>query len=77
MRLRMAAEPRRQAAYSCPASACIAVVLYENRRHPLAIFETLARHWHQELQGYLRRDLAFAHLMLDRVRQQFRQRQPP
>ena len=60
-----------------PSFACIAVVLNENRRHPLAIFETLARHWHQELQGYLRRDLAFAHLLLDRVRQQFRQRQPP
>jgi len=60
-----------------PSFACIAVVLSENRRHPLAIFETLARHWHQELHGYLRRDLAFAHLLLDRFRQQFRQRQPP
>ena len=56
---------------------CIAVMLREDRRHPLAILEALARHGHQELHGYLRRHLAFAYLLLDRFRQQFHQCQPP
>jgi hypothetical protein len=55
----------------------IAVVLGENRRHPLAVLQALARHRHQKLHRYLRRDLALAHLLLDGFRQQLRQRQPP
>jgi hypothetical protein len=34
--------------------ARIAVMLGEDRRHPLAILQALPRHWHQKLQGYLR-----------------------
>jgi len=55
-------------AIQLPSFARIAVVLGENRRHPLAIFEALPRHRHQKLHGYLRRDFAFAHLLLDRFR---------
>lgn len=55
----------------------IAVVLGEDHRHPLAIFQALAGNWHQELQRHLRRDLALAHLPLDRFRQNLHQRQPP
>jgi hypothetical protein len=55
----------------------IAVMLSEDRRHPLAILQALARHRHQELQRRLRQDLALAHLLLDRFRQNFHQRQPP
>ena len=57
--------------------AGIAVLLGEDRRHALAIFKALPRHWHQKLHGHLRRDLAFAHLLLDPVRQKLYQRQPP
>jgi hypothetical protein len=59
-----------------PGLARIAVVLGEQGGHPLAVFQALARHRHQKLQGHLRQDLAFAHLLLDRFRQQLRQRQP-
>ncbi len=55
----------------------IAVMLGEDRRHPLAILQALADHRHQKLQRYLRRDLALAHLLLDRSRQHLHQRQPP
>ena len=55
----------------------IAVMLGEDRRHPLAILQALACHRHQELQGHLRQDPALAHLLLDRLRQNFHQRQPP
>jgi hypothetical protein len=55
---------------------CIAVVLGEDRRHPLAIFQVLPCHRHQKLQRHLRRNLAFAHLLLDRFRQNFHQCQP-
>lgn len=34
----------------------IAVMLTEDRRHPLAVLQTLARHRHQILQGHLRRE---------------------
>ena len=34
--------------------ARIAVMLGEDRRHPLAILQALARHRHQKLQGHLR-----------------------
>jgi len=55
--------------------ACIAVMFSKDRRHPLAILQALARHRHQKLHRHLRRDLAFTHLLLDSVRQQFHQRQ--
>jgi len=54
---------------------CIAVVLGEDRCHPLAIFQALAGHRHQKLQSHLRRDLALAHLLLNRFRQNLYQRQ--
>jgi hypothetical protein len=49
----------------------------QDGRHALAILQTLPRHWHQNFHGHLRRDLAFAHLLLDRFRQKLHQRQPP
>jgi hypothetical protein len=57
--------------------ARIAAMLSENHRHALAGLQALARYRHQKLHSHLRRDLAFPHLLLDRFRQQFRQRQPP
>ena len=54
----------------------IAVLLGEDRCHPLAIFQALAGHRHQKLQRDLRRDLALAHLLLNRYRQNLHQRQP-
>ena len=54
----------------------IAVMLGEDRRHPLAILQALARHRHQKLQCHLRQDLALAHLLLDRFRQNLHQCQP-
>ena len=55
----------------------IAVMLGEDRRHPLAILQALACHRHQKLQRHLRQNLALAHLLLDRFRQNLHQRQPP
>jgi hypothetical protein len=55
----------------------IAVVLGEDRRHLLAILQALARHRHQKLHRRLRQNLALAHLLLDRFRQNLCQRQPP
>jgi hypothetical protein len=52
-------------------------MLGEDRRHPLAILQALARHRYQKLHRHLRRDLALAHLLLDGFRQNLRQRQPP
>ena len=57
--------------------ARIAVMLGEDGGHPLAVLRPLACHRHQKLHRYLRRDLALAHLLLDRFRQNLRQRQPP
>jgi hypothetical protein len=57
--------------------AGIAVTLGEDRGHLLAILQALARHRHQKLQGHLCQDLALAHLLLDRFRQNLHQRQPP
>jgi hypothetical protein len=54
----------------------IAVVLREDRRHPPAILQALACHRHQKLQCHLRRNLALAHLLLDRFRQNLHQCQP-
>ena len=56
--------------------AVIAVMLGEDRRHPLAILQTLSRHRHQKLHRRLRSDFAFAHLLLNRFRQLFHQGQP-
>jgi len=53
------------------------MMLGEDRRHPLAILQALARHRHQELHGCLRRHLAFAHLLLNGFRQKLHQCQPP
>ena len=57
--------------------ACITVMLGQDRRHALAVLQALPAHRHQKLHRHLRRDLAFAHLLLNRFRQQFHQRQPP
>ena len=56
---------------------CVAAVLVENRRHTLAVFETLPRCRDQKLHGHLRRNLALAHLLLNRFRQQLHQCQAP
>ena len=60
-----------------PGLAAIAVMLGKDRGHALAILQTLPRHRHQKLHCRLRRDLALAHLLLDRFRQKFHQGQPP
>ena len=57
--------------------ARIAVVLGEDRRHPLAVLQALARHRHQKLHRHLGQDLALAHLLLNGFRQNLDQRQPP
>jgi hypothetical protein len=57
--------------------ARIAVVLGEDRRHPLAIPQALARHRHQKLQRHLCQDFALAHLLLNGFRQNLHQRQSP
>ena len=60
--------------------ACFAhlrAALGENVGHPLAVFQTLTRHWRQKLHGHLRRDLPLPHLFLNRLRQNLHQRQPP
>jgi hypothetical protein len=49
--------------------ARVAVILGEDRGHPLAILQALPRHRHQKLHGHLRQDLAPAHLLLDGLRQ--------
>jgi hypothetical protein len=56
--------------------AAIAVMLDENRGHPLAVLQALSCHWHEKLHGHLRRDVPLAHLLLDGFWQQLRQRQP-
>ena len=48
--------------------ARIAVVLGEDRGHPLAVLQALACHRRQKLHGDLRQDLALAHLLLDSLR---------
>ena len=47
----------------------------EDRGQALAIIGVDARHRHQILHRHLRGDLAVAHVLLDRFRQQFDQRQ--
>ena len=57
--------------------ARIAVVFGEDGGHPLAVLQALACHWHQKLHRHLRQNLALAYLLLDRFRQNLRQRQSP
>jgi hypothetical protein len=57
--------------------ARVAVMLGEDRRHALAVLQALPRHRRQKLHRRLRRDLALTHLLLDALRQQFHQPQPP
>jgi hypothetical protein len=52
-----------------PGLARIATVGDQSGRHALAMFRIHPRHRHQILHGYLRRDLAFPHLLLDALRQ--------
>ena len=54
-----------------PGFAGIAVMLDENRCHPLAILQALAGYRHQKPHRHLRRDLPFAYLLLDGLRQKF------
>jgi hypothetical protein len=60
-----------------PGLARIAVMLSEDRRHPLAIFHALPCYRHQKLQRHLRQDLALAYLLLNGFRQNLYQGQPP
>ncbi len=55
----------------------IAMVPDEDRRQALAGLQAHARHRHQKLHGHVRREAALAYLLLDRLRQQFHQRQAP
>jgi hypothetical protein len=55
----------------------VATVLGESGGHPLAVVPVDARHRCQILHRQLRRDLSFAHLLLNDLRQKFDQRQPP
>jgi hypothetical protein len=57
--------------------AWIAVILGEDRRHPLAVLQADARHRHQKLHSHLRGDFALTHLLLNAFRKKFHQRQPP
>jgi hypothetical protein len=54
----------------------IATVRDQSGRHARAIVSVDSRHRNQILHRHLRRDLSFAHLLLDRFRQQLHQRQP-
>ncbi len=49
--------------------ACVAVMFGEDRRHALAVFQAVARRRDQKPHRHLRRDLACAHLLLNRFRQ--------
>jgi hypothetical protein len=55
----------------------IATMCDESRRHARAVVGADSRHRHQMLHRHLRREFSFAHLLLDRFRQQLHQRQPP
>jgi hypothetical protein len=52
-------------------------MLDEHSGHALTVVQSDARHRHQKLHRQMRGDLAFAHLLLDGLRQQFHQRQSP
>jgi len=51
--------------------AVFAAMLSEDCRHALAVLQTRSRHRHQKLHRRLRRDFAFPHLLLNRLRQKF------
>ncbi len=53
------------------------LVCGEGSGNLFALFEIGARHRDEELHGRVRGDLALAHLLLDRVRKEFDQRQAP
>jgi hypothetical protein len=53
---------------------CVAVILHESGRHSFALLRIDSRDRRQILHRHLRRDLALAHLPLDRFRQQLHQR---
>src|ERR1035441_10658020 len=55
----------------------IATMRHESGRHACAVVGADSRHRHQMLHRHLRREFSFAHLLLDRFRQQLHQRQPP
>jgi hypothetical protein len=55
----------------------IAMVRDESGRHARAVVDVDSRYRHQILHRHLRREFPFAHLLLDRFRQQLHQRQPP
>ena len=48
----------------------------EGRGHLLTVLDVGARHRHENLHGHVRRDLSFADLLLDRLREDLHQRQP-
>ncbi|HYL78825.1 MAG TPA: hypothetical protein VEU96_31840, partial [Bryobacteraceae bacterium] len=54
----------------------VAAMLGEHRGHALAGIQAEARYRYQKLHRQVRTDLAFAHLLLDVLRQQLHQRQP-
>ncbi len=55
----------------------LAVILGEDRSHSLAVFQADAHRRYQKLHRHLRRNLPFANLPLNRLRQRLHQRQPP
>ena len=55
----------------------IAVMLSEHAGHPLAVLQADACYRHQELHRHVGGDLALAHLLLDGLRQEIDQGQPP
>lgn len=55
----------------------IAMVPHKDGRQALAGLQADPRHRHQKLHGHVRREAALAYLLLDRLRQQFHQRQAP
>jgi hypothetical protein len=57
-----------------PGLPCVATVLDESGSHPLAVPHVDSRHRHQILRRQLRAKPSFAHLLLDRFRQQLDQR---
>lgn len=57
--------------------AHLRATLGEDVGHPPAVFQALARHRRQKFHGHLRRDLPLPHLLLNRLRQNLHQRQPP
>jgi hypothetical protein len=52
-------------------------MLCKDGGHPLAVLQALPGHRNQELHCRLRRDLPFAHLVLNSLRQKLHQCQPP